>query len=132
MIEGVRAEPKVRTGRFGAVLVGFLWVVVIASHLLGATALKSSMWGTHFYGFFPPGVMVAALAAVGAVGLWSLVRVRVPSATLSPAREVGWVGGWVGGWKRHILEAVVALAALLLFWSFRICHTLLGDAVVLV
>jgi len=109
-----------RAGRFYVWAVLASCGVVLIGHVLGATVWKGVLWGTHFYGFYPPGVLVAALAATVAAALLvdALLRRSKPPASGSPEGVVA----------RVLLPLGGALAGLALFWAFRIRHTLLGDS----
>jgi len=77
------------------------------------------MWGAHFYSFFSPawlyGAMVLVVAAIAAI----LITKKIPAHVLAEA----------GSWR---LVGVAVAAGGFLFWTFRICHTYLGDGSVLV
>ncbi len=109
-----------RAERFYSVVVVALSVVVVASHALGATVGKGVLWGTHFYGFFPPAVLGVALAATLAAALALDLRLRRAAAFPPPARD------------RTAARVVIPLAlgalASVIFWGLRIRHTLLGDS----
>ena len=108
--------------RFYAFGVGGLAVVVVASHLLGATALTRPLWGTHFYAFFPSWALMVSLAATLVALAWILFR-RAPAAVMPSEAVPVLPRAWT----------VIALATLagVLFWLLRLRHTLLGDSGVL-
>jgi tetratricopeptide (TPR) repeat protein len=110
-----------RTERFYVVIVVATSVVVIASHVLGATVMKGVLWGTHFYGFFPSAVLGLALAAtvVAALTIDARLRARAPLATTTRDPSTA---------SRVVVPAVLAVLAAVVFWAFRIRHTLLGDS----
>ena len=104
--------------RFHVGLIAILATIVVAAHVLGATVLEHTLWGTHAYAFLPSGTLVAALVAtLILVGL----ALRPPAVTLrwrAPASLSARAALWGG---------IVAVAALL-FWWLRIRHALLGDS----
>src|SRR5262245_49560677 len=106
-----------RAERFYPVVVVALSLTVLASHVLGATVAKGVLWGAHFYGFFPPGVLAAALLA--ALGAAFVVDLRLRKTTPRPAR---------GSVPRSIITVALGAVAVALFWAWRIRHTLLGDS----
>lgn len=104
--------------RFFATCVGALGGIVIVSHLLGATILQRSLWGTHAYGFLPGPALPVALLATLAL---TFAAARVPEPR--PPRPAG--GSSV---ERLALWAGLLLVAGLMLWVLRIRHTLLGDS----
>jgi tetratricopeptide (TPR) repeat protein len=110
-----------RAERFYVVIIMALSVVVVGGHLLGATVLKGVLWGTHFYGFFPPVVLVVALVATVAGALAIDTRLRRTEAPASPRRDTA-AAARVG------VPLVLGALAGMIFWVFRIRHTLLGDS----
>ena len=104
------------TQRFLVAVFASLTGVVIASHVLGATVFRHVLWGAHFYGFFPPPLLMIALALL--VGVSAFAWLRPPgsgAANADPSRGAR-------------LVLALALPALGLFWWLRIRHTLLGDS----
>src|SRR5438552_13768491 len=102
--------------RFHVGLIAILATIVVAAHVLSATVLEHTRWGTHAYAFLPSGTLVAALVATL---ILVVLAIRPPAITLRwrapasfPARAAVWGG--------------VVIIAALLFWWLRIRHALLG------
>ncbi|MEK7824113.1 MAG: tetratricopeptide repeat protein [Candidatus Eisenbacteria bacterium] len=110
-----------RAERYYAVVVVALSVVVVTSHVLGATVLKGVLWGAHFYGFFPPIVLGVALATTVAAALAIDARLRRTASLTPPARDTAAAA-------RVVVPLVLGALAFVVFWMFRIRHTLLGDS----
>jgi tetratricopeptide (TPR) repeat protein len=103
--------------RFHLRLIATLSAITIVAHVLGATRLPGTLWGTNLYGFLPPSALVIALGLTLAavVVAWRAPAARHPAGG---PRGIGRIALWA---------AIAALAAALLWW-LRIRHTLLGDA----
>lgn len=112
-------SPAVRAPAFYGLVIGLLTVLTIAGHVLGASILTNQLWGSHFYAFFPPAVLIAALLATIAGLAWA-VRGR-SAARIGPVPPAVAVSGM-------ILAAALAGVAM---WLLRVQHTLLGDSGVL-
>lgn len=112
-------KPRMRAERFYSVLVLALSLVVVAGHVLGATVLKGVLWGTHAYGFFPPIVLITAVAAtvLAALAVDARLRRTPPPTDAAPV-----------GRGRAVIPIVLGVLAVVPFWAFRIRHTLLGDS----
>lgn len=98
--------------------ISFALVIVIV-HIVSSLPAFSWMWGAHFYSFFSPLWLYAATLLVAGGALFVMRRplasVRVPVVARS---------GW--------MLPVAVVAGGFLFWTFRICHTYLGDGSVLI
>jgi tetratricopeptide (TPR) repeat protein len=106
-----------RAERFHIGVVTALAGLVLLTHVLGATALPSALWGAHLYAFLPaPALPLALLATLIALVLAWRAPTRVPWPAAPPVR-----------WRAL---ATVALGAIgfAVFWWLRIRHTLLGDS----
>ena len=107
---------------------GLAWVLaalVLAAHLLGATAFVRSMWATHAYAFFPRPVLWIAAACLVA-GIAAAAR-GWPWVCRAAALVARW--GNLGPPAARMLAA--SLASFALFWVFRERHTFLGDGTTL-
>ncbi len=109
-----------------------LWVVTLLAHALGYGPLTGTLWGAHFYAFFPLPVFV--------VGIVFLLFASFPLFSGNPiARH--W-HSWISrravdlrrlpGRFRLLFGAIVGLAGFAILWVFRVRHLLLGDSNVLV
>jgi len=105
-----------------------LLVANLLLHILGASVLRDSFWGTHLYAFFPPWTLLIATAGLllvvwlaRAPGTW---LVRTIAAAPDPE-------SWPQRRRTLFLVAGSVLAGLV-FWLARIRHTLLGDGNVIV
>jgi tetratricopeptide (TPR) repeat protein len=107
-----------RPQRFYSVVVVALSAGVVACHVLGATVAKGILWGTHFYGFFPPAVLGVTLAVAIATALVADLMLR--RKTLAAPN--------IGPAARTMATLVLGAGAAVLFWAWRIRHTLLGDS----
>jgi tetratricopeptide (TPR) repeat protein len=90
--------------------------LVLLTHVLGATALPSALWGAHLYAFLPSPALPLALVVtlIALVIAWRApLRMPWPAATSR---------------VRAVTAVVLGTLASGLFWWLRIRHTLLGDS----
>lgn len=85
------------------------------------------MWGAHFYAFFAPAWLYGATLFVAA----AIALTLITHQRLAPARVDSLAHALTRTRSRTLLAASI-VAGGLLFWTFRICHTYLGDGSVLV
>ena len=95
-------------------------------HIVSAQPRFASMWGAHFFAFFPPAVLYAATLLVAA---FAIVADRRPQ---SFARFGDRASTALGARTVPVAIALSVIAGAALFWAFRICHTYLGDGNVIV
>lgn len=115
---------------FNRVLTGAVVGVAVftaAVHVVAARRDLSWMWGAHFYGFYPPWLLITSTLALAAVIVATLFRreslARVVTKAIGPAL--------VG--RRMIATAALCVAAgTASFWIARACHTYLGDGSIIV
>ncbi|MBI3539659.1 MAG: hypothetical protein HY076_05250, partial [Candidatus Eisenbacteria bacterium] len=107
-----------RAERFQIGVVAALAGLVLLTHVLGATALQSALWGAHLYAFLPaPALPIALLATLAGIAVaWRFAqRVPWPVAPSAPARRIA-------------IACAIGVASLAIFWWLRIHHSLLGDS----
>lgn len=90
-------------------------VVTLVLHLAGTLSAKTTLWGTHFFAFYPIWVGVLALALL-ALAIPLLARKQPP--TPSFLLQI----------KPTAALIPTALVAGSVFWVWRIRHVFLGDA----
>jgi tetratricopeptide (TPR) repeat protein len=116
-----KVEDRRMTGgrRFWWAILG-LWILSVSAHVAGALWFPDQLWGSHLYRFATPAVVVLGVTlALLAGGLLFAGPAELPSLRLS---------------RRHrpILEMAAAAAGLVVFWTFRVRHLLLGDSYIVV
>jgi Flp pilus assembly protein TadD len=101
--------------------------LLLAVHVVSSRPAFSSMWGAHFYAFFAPAWLYSATLFVAGAIAFILITpqpfayVRAHSFAQALART-----------RARTFLVVSIIAGGCLFWTFRICHTYLGDGSVLV
>ena len=109
-----------RTGRFYAVVVAVLAGLVVLTHVLGATVLRSTLWGANLYAFLPAAILPAALVLMaGAIAFAWFARHPRRQLSLDPPAS---------GAAQTATIVLAVIVSLALFWWLRIRHTLLGDS----
>ena len=110
------APPPLGVSAYGA-LVAFAALSVVYG-ALESRLWVNSLWGAHFYAFFPPYVLiVAGSVALLAIGLASFWRRDAKAAELQPLATS----------RRWAVAALAALLACAAFWAFRERHLFWGD-----
>jgi tetratricopeptide (TPR) repeat protein len=101
-------------------------ILVVAMHIIGSMALKTSFWGVHAYAFFHPAWLILAAAAVLGISVTLTLRHRLAGLRSSPN-----AAGLKAIPQRPALIVLLAGGAAL-FWFARCSHTYLGDGTVLI
>ncbi len=103
-----------------------LAVAMVAVHVIASFAFLRSMWGAHFYGFYPEAVgIVTTLLLVFLLVVIVVRRGRIDDAIegLEPQ---------LTDRRLRMSGVAVLVAGTALFWFARICHTYLGDGHIIV
>jgi len=96
---------------------------IVLAHLFGALVAPDLVWGASFYAYFPTWVLGVAVVVLVSIAVLLLrpgsSLARLLDSLPDPQR-------WTP-LSRALVAAASAVIAGILFWTFRIRHTLLGD-----
>jgi hypothetical protein len=107
--------------RYGRPVLWLLVAAVVVTHVLGAGALRTPLWGANLYAFLPGLALPVALVLLAAAA-WVASRPgldRMLQLLPQPADRATAV--------TRLRAAAGIVGFFLLFWIFREGHTLLGD-----